>query len=117
MTEEVKNINETINRLEKCIEGLKQCNNSSIASDKNEQDKESGLQKAMLCCEAFCKGFFKGYAIAFLIMLVSLNLFMFIVFSYRMLDLNMVRYVDFVEDSTCRFYQLFGYCEKPKWGY
>ncbi|TIB79366.1 hypothetical protein E3Q18_04255 [Wallemia mellicola] len=84
MTEKVENISEAINRLEKCIEGLKECN-LSIPSDENKQAKRSGFQTFAMVCKAL--------GIFVLILLVFYHVVAFVVVSLMALDVE--RYISF----------------------
>lgn len=85
--------------------GFEKCNNVNLPSDKNQQDKESGLQIFVDMC--------KVTGLGFLSVLVLGHVFFFLVVSFIALDLE--RYFHFLLDSIIRFYQFFGYAKNLNW--
>lgn len=110
ITEKVEDINEKVNRLEKRFEEFEKRKNDNISPKEEKQvQEETGFQVTMYV--------FKMLGISILGAIALSHLILFAIFTYRVLDLKIglaiERYIVFFLESTCKFYQLFGYC---KWG-
>ena len=108
ITRKAEDINEKVNRLEKRFEEFEKRNNDNISPKEDKQvQEESAFQVTMYV--------FKLLAICMLGAIVIAHLMLFAIFSYGMLDLKIElafeRYIVFFQESTCKFYQLFGYCK------
>ncbi|TIC07429.1 hypothetical protein E3Q14_04270 [Wallemia mellicola] len=97
MTEKVKDINETVHKLEERIEGLEKYLNVSIRSKKNQP-----MSQCITCIVVF--------STSALILFLLFTLLHFIMFSAAVFDLSIERYIKFSAFYICRFYRLFGYC-------